>query len=68
MPALVASRCDPHLRGFYQGLVGLGKAKPQALMAVERKMLHTIYSILSWRCEYDGRRLFPNLVLSTAAA
>jgi hypothetical protein len=36
MPALVAVRHDPHLRGFYQRLCANGKAPLQALVAVMR--------------------------------
>jgi hypothetical protein len=36
MPALVAVRHDPHLRGFYQRLCANGKAHLQALVAVMR--------------------------------
>ena len=37
MPALVASHCEPHLRGFYEHLLAAGKKKKQALTAVARK-------------------------------
>jgi transposase len=30
MPALVASRFEPHLRGFYEHLLARGKSKRQA--------------------------------------
>jgi len=42
MPALVAVRHDPHLRGFYQHLQANGKVKMQALVAAMRKLLHAI--------------------------
>ncbi len=40
MPALVASRREPHLHGFYEHLLAKGKTKRLALMAVARKLLH----------------------------
>ena len=39
MAALVASRCNPIIRGFYQRLCGVGKAKKVALTACMRKLL-----------------------------
>ena len=42
MPALVASRREPHLHGFYEHLLAKGKTKRLALMAVARKLLHAI--------------------------
>jgi transposase len=62
MPALVASRHDPHLRAFYQTLLSRHKAKLQALIAVARKMLHAIYGIFKHQTPYDGALLFPNLI------
>ena len=62
MPALVASRRDPHLRAFYQTLLSRHKAKLQALIAVARKMLHAIYCIFKHKTPYNGALLFPNLI------
>jgi transposase len=45
MPALVACRFEPHLRGFYQHLLERGKAKRQALSAVARKMLRHLRNV-----------------------
>src|SRR5258707_2132225 len=42
MPALVASRAEPHLRGFYEHLLARGKSKRQALVAVTRQLLEPI--------------------------
>ena len=65
MPALVAVRHDPHLRGFYQQLILRRKTKLQALIAVARKLLHAIFSMFRCPAPYDGARLFPALVLTT---
>jgi transposase len=59
MPALVASRCEPHLQGFYEHLVAVGKKKRQALTAVARKMLHAIFGMFRSDRPYDGNRVFP---------
>jgi transposase len=54
MPALVASRREPHLRGFYEHLLARGKKKRPALMAVARKLLHAIYGMFRSQQPYDG--------------
>lgn len=58
MPALVASRHEPHLRGFYQHLLERGKKKMQALVAVERKLLHAIYGMFRSGQGYQGQRVY----------
>lgn len=58
MPALVAIRWEPHLRGFYEQLVHRGKRKKQALLAVARKLLHAIYGMFRHDCTYQGRCVF----------
>jgi len=64
MPALVAVRHDPHLKAFYESLLGRHKAKMQALIAVERKLLHAIYGIFKSRMPYDGNKLFPQMQIA----
>jgi transposase len=61
MPALVASKRDPHLRAFYNALISRHKAKMQALIAVARKMLHAIYGIFKTDTPYKGQKLFPEI-------
>jgi transposase len=58
MPALVASRFEPHLRGFYQHLLARGKTKRQALVAVARKLLHALYGMFRSLKPYDGARVY----------
>jgi transposase len=58
MPALVASRREPHLRGFYEHLLERGKKKRQALVAVARKLLHAIYGMFRSGQRYDGTRVY----------
>jgi transposase len=58
MPALVASRFEPHLRGFYEHLLHRGKPKRQALTAVARKLLHAIYGMFHSNQRFDGVRVY----------
>lgn len=58
MPALVASRREPHLRGFYEHLLARGKRKRQALTAVARKLLHAIFGMFRSDQPYDGNRVY----------
>ena len=57
MPALVALRRDPYLRGFYQNLLARGKAWLQAVVAVMRKLLHALFAMFRTNQPYDGSRL-----------
>ncbi len=58
MPALVAVGHDPHLRAFYEHLLARGKMKMQALVAVERKLLHAIYGMFKHQQAYDGSKVY----------
>jgi transposase len=58
MPALVARRYEPHLRGFYEHLQERGKNKQQALVVVARKLLHAIYGMFRSQQRYDGARVY----------
>jgi len=64
MPALVASRCDPHAKAFFKNLLARNKARLQALIAVARKLLHAIYGIFRSGLKYEGTKLFPRITLS----
>jgi transposase len=57
MPALVALRRDPYLRGFYQNLLARGKARLQAVVAVMRKLLHALFAMFRTNHPYDGSKL-----------
>jgi transposase len=46
LAALVASRCNPILRSFYQRLLAAGKPKMVALIAVARKLLTILNAML----------------------
>ena len=59
LPALVASRSNPHLAGFYQSLLARGVKKKPAVIAVARKLLHAIYGMFKSDALYDGAKIFP---------
>lgn len=56
MPALVAVRCDPHIQAFYDQLLARGKKPLQALVAVMRKLLHSLHGMLRHRTPFDGAK------------
>ena len=58
MPALVAVRCEAAVGAFYDRLVGEGKAKMVAVVAVMRKLLHAIYGMLKHDADFDGALCF----------
>ena len=54
MGALVASRCNPVIRGFYQRLLAGGKPKKLALTACMRKLLVILNAMLKHRSTWNG--------------
>lgn len=46
MPAVVATRHNPHIKDFYQGLIQRGKPPKVALVAVIRKLIMHVRSLL----------------------
>ena len=42
MAPLVGSRCDPHMKAFYESLLARHKARLQVLVAVARNLIHAI--------------------------
>lgn len=56
MPALVATRYEPHVRVFYEQLLAAGKLPMQALVAVMRKLLHAIWGMLKTDTDFDGSK------------
>ena len=59
MGALVATRCNPVLREFYQRLLAAGKPKKLALTACMRKLLTILNSMVR-----DGTRWGPAIAIS----
>jgi transposase len=59
MPALVATRFETHIKGYYIHLIkDNGLKKMQALCAVMRKLLHAIHGMLKAKKEFDGTRFY----------
>jgi len=59
MPALVASRFEPNIKGYYHHLIDdNGLKKVQAVCAVMRKLLHAIHGMLRTHKEFDGARFY----------
>lgn len=53
LPALTAVRFNPLLKGFYERLVGAGKARMAAVGACMRKLLMIAYGVLKSRRPFD---------------
>ena len=58
MPALVAIRCEPHVRAFYNKLLKRGKQPKVAIVAVMRKLLHAIYGMLRHDADFQGEKFY----------
>jgi transposase len=56
MPAMVAAREEPSVRGFYQKRIAGGLKPIQALVAVERKLLHSIHGMWASNSDFDGQK------------
>jgi len=58
MPAMVAHQHDPHIKAYFDHLVGMGKKKPVANTAVMRKLLHAIWGMLKNDQPFDGSKFY----------
>lgn len=58
MPALVAVQHDPHVRAFYDKLLGKGKKPIVATVAVMRKLLHAIFGMLKHGQDFAGEKFY----------
>ncbi|WP_428353514.1 IS110 family transposase [Methyloprofundus sp.] len=58
MPALVSSRFEPNIKGYYHLIDDNGLKKVQAVCAVMRKLLHAIHGMLRTNKEFDGARFY----------
>ena len=59
MPALVATRHEPHVHAYYHTLLARRRFKKiQAVCAVMRKLLHALHGMLKSDTVFDGRRFF----------
>ena len=53
MATLVATRCNPVIKAFYQRLVGAGKMKKVALTACMRKLLIILNAMVKHNCPWN---------------
>ncbi len=67
MPALVAIQHSREVRGVYESLVGRGKPRMSAVVAVMRKLLHAVWGMLRHGSEWDGSRFFRLAATSESA-
>lgn len=59
MPALVSTRFEPHVKGYYSHMINdNGLKKMQAICAVMRKLLHAIHGMLKANKRFDGERFY----------
>lgn len=58
MPALVAVQHEPQVAAYYRKLLGKGIPKLSALVAVMRKLLHSIYGMLRHDTDFDGTKFY----------
>lgn len=58
MPALVAIRWEPNVGAFYERLIARGKKPIVAVVAVMRKLLHSIYGMLKHDANFDGEKFY----------
>jgi transposase len=58
MPALVAVQYEPHVKAYYEKLLGRGKTKMQANVAVMRKLLHAIYGMMKHDRDFEGAKFY----------
>lgn len=60
MPALVACQHEPRVRAFYLDLVARDKEKKQAVVAVMRKLLHSIYGMIKHQTPFHGELFYTS--------
>lgn len=58
MPAQVAIQNEPNVQAFYEKLIGRGKKPMVAIVAVMRKLLHSIYGMLKHDQNFDGQKFY----------
>jgi len=58
MPALVAIKNDPNVKGFYDKLIAAGKKPMQAIVAVMRKLLLAIWGMLKNDQNWNGEKFY----------
>lgn len=58
MPALVAIKWEPNIMAFYEHLIAQGKKPLVAIVAVMRKLLHSIYGMLKNETPFKGEKFY----------
>jgi transposase len=58
MPALVATKFNPPVCAFYQKLIAAGKKKKQALVAVMRKLLRSIWGMIQYDQDFENDKFY----------
>jgi transposase len=58
MPAPVAIQYEPRVQAFHETLLARGKKPLQAIVAVMRKLLHSIYGMFEHDADFDGQKFF----------
>lgn len=53
MAAIVATRCNPHVKAVYERLLARGKSKMSALGAAMRKLVHLCFGVLKTQQPYE---------------
>ncbi len=53
MAAIVATRCNPHVKALYDRLLARGKSKMSALAAAMRKLVHLCFGVLKTQQPYE---------------
>jgi transposase len=59
MAAVVATRCNPHVKAVYERLLARGKSKMSALGAAMRKLVHLCFGVIKTRRPYQ-----PNFAIN----
>lgn len=57
-PALVAIQNEVHIKAFYEHLIAKGKKPMQAIVAVMRKLLRTIWGMLKYDQDFEGEKFY----------
>lgn len=53
MAAIVATRCNPHVKALYERLLARGKSKMSALGAAMRKLVHLCFGVIKTQQPYE---------------
>lgn len=57
-PALTAIRSQPNVKAFYEKLLAKGKKKMQGVVAVMRKLLHSIWGMFKHETNFEGEKFY----------